>query len=226
MKRFNDEVVIITGADSDIGRTTALKFAREGANCVLVGINHDILEYIYADLPQDNTWINTGNHLTVTCDVNDAEQIEKMVKYVLDKYHHIDVMVNIDTEIGIHQSVIPELIKTKGNIVNVTTLTDIPSNWDIDAYNIEKDNYTDVTKVLALENAANGVRINAVAAGLVTTDTSPNPFVIHCPLGRTATPIDVTGAIIFLASNDALMITGVNLPIDGGINALNSQTSL
>lgn len=221
MKRFNDKVVIITGADSDIGRTTALKFAKEEANCVLVGINHDILEYIYADLPQDHTWINTGNHLTVTCDVNDSSQIEALIKYVLEKYSHIDVMVNIDTKIGIHQSVIPELIKTKGNIVNVTTLTDIPSDWDIDAYNAEKDNFDNITKSLALKNAASGVRVNAVAAGLVTTDTSPNPFVSHCSLGKTATPNDVTSAIIFLASDDAAMITGVNLPIDGGISALN-----
>ncbi len=221
MKRFNDKVVIITGADSDIGRTTALKFAKEEANCVLVGINHDILEYIYADLPQDHTWINTGNHLTVTCDVNDPSQIEELIKYVLEKYSHIDVMVNIDTKIGIHQSVIPELIKTKGNIVNVTTLTDIPSDWDIDAYNAEKDNFDNITKSLALKNAASGVRVNAVAAGLVTTDTSPNPFVSHCSLGKTATPNDVTSAIVFLASDDAAMITGVNLPIDGGISALN-----
>lgn len=221
MKRFNDKVVIITGADSDIGRTTALKFAKEEANCVLVGINHDILEYIYADLPQDHTWINTGNHLTVTCDVNDSSQIEALIKYVLEKYSHIDVMVNIDTKIGIHQSVIPELIKTKGNIVNVTTLTDIPSDWDINAYNAEKDNFDNITKSLALKNAASGVRVNAVAAGLVTTDTSPNPFVSHCSLGKTATPNDVTSAIIFLASDDAAMITGVNLPIDGGISALN-----
>lgn len=222
MKRFNDKVVIITGADSDIGRAAALKFAKEEANCVLVGINHDILEYIYADLPQDHTWINTGNHLTVTCDVNEPSQIEELIKHVLEKYSHIDVMVNIDTEIGIHQSVIPELIKTKGNIVNVTTLTDIPSDWDIDAYNIEKDSFDKTTKSLALKNASSGVRINAVTAGLVTTDTSPNPFVSHCSLGKTATPNDVTSAIVFLASNDAAMITGVNLPIDGGISALNT----
>ncbi len=223
MKRFNDKVVIITGADSDIGRTTALKFAKEEANCVLVGINNDLLEYIYKELPQDHTWINTGNHLTVTSDVNDPSQIEKLIDFVLEKYQHIDVMVNIDTEVGIHQSVIPELIKTKGNIVNVTTLTDIPSDWDIDAYNTEKESFTAITKALALENAPHGVRINAVAAGLVTTDTSPNPFITHCPLGRTATPIDVADAIVFLASNDALMITGVNLPVDGGVSAASGQ---
>ncbi len=223
MKRFNDKVVIITGADSDIGRTTALKFAKEEANCVLVGINNDLLEYIYKELPQDHTWINTGNHLIVTSDVNDPSQIEKLIDFVLEKYQHIDVMVNIDTEVGIHQSVIPELIKTKGNIVNVTTLTDIPSDWDIDAYNTEKESFTAITKALALENAPHGVRINAVAAGLVTTDTSPNPFITHCPLGRTATPIDVADAIVFLASNDALMITGVNLPVDGGVSAASGQ---
>ncbi len=226
MKRFNDKAVIITGADSDIGRTTAIRFAKEGANCILVGINHDILEYIYEDLPRDTTWINTGNHLTVTSDVNDPDQITSLIKHVLEKYKHIDLMINIDTEVGIHQSVIPELIKTKGNIVNVRTLTDIPSGWDIEAYKAKKNNFTDITKALALENSADGVRINAVAAGLVTTDTSPNPFSIHCPLGRTATPADITAAIMFLASDDAFMITGVNLPVDGGVSAASGRPDL
>ena len=220
MKRFNDKVVIITGADSDIGRTAALRFAKEGANCILVGINHDILEYIYKGLPQDNTWINTGNHLTVTSDVNDPIQIAGLIKYVVEKYERIDVMVNIDTEVGIHQSVIPELIKTKGNIVNVSTLTDIASDWNIDAYHAEQESLTSITKALALKNAPNGVRINAVTAGLVTTDNSQNPFLAHCVLGKTATPVDVTDAILFLASGDALMITGVSLPVDGGVSAL------
>lgn len=219
MKRFNDKVVIITGADSDIGRSTALRFAKEGANCILVGINSSILKYIYEDLPRDTTWINTGNHLTVTSDVNDTAQVARLIDHVLKKYECIDMMVNIDTEIGIHESIVPELKKTKGNIVNVTTLTDIPADWDIEAYRAERNNFTNIIAALALENAADGVRINAVTAGLVTTDDSPNPFSIHCPLGKTTTPADVTAAIMFLASDDAEMITGINLPVDGGISA-------
>ena len=219
MRRFKEKTVIITGADSDIGRATAIRFAKEGANCILVGINHDLLEYIYKELPQDHTWINTGNHLTITSDVNDPTQIPRLIEHTLEKYEHIDVMVNIDTTVGIHQSVIPYLIKTKGNIVNVSTLTTIAADWNIDSYNAEQNSLTDTTKAMALENAPNGVRINAVAAGLVTTDTSSNPFLTHSPLGKTATPVDVTAAIMFLASDDAAMITGVNLPVDGGVSA-------
>ena len=221
MKRFKEKTVIITGADSDIGLTTATRFAREGANCILVGINHDLLEYIYKELPQDHTWINTGNHLTITSDVNDPTQIVRLIEHVLEKYEHIDVMVNIDTAVGIHQSVIPYLIKTKGNIVNVSTLTAIAADWNINTYKAEQNSLTDTTKAMALENAPNGVRINAVAAGLVTTDTSLNPFLTHSPLGKTATPVDVTAAIMFLASDDAAMITGVNLPVNGGVSASN-----
>ncbi|OXL17989.1 SDR family NAD(P)-dependent oxidoreductase [Psychrobacter sp. DAB_AL32B] len=221
MKRFKEKTVIITGADSDIGLTTATRFAREGANCILVGINHDLLEYIYKELPQDHTWINTGNHLTITSDVNDPTQIVRLIEHVLEKYEHIDVMVNIDTAVGIHQSVIPYLIKTKGNIVNVSTLTAIAADWNINTYKAEQNSLTDTTKAMALENALNGVRINAVAAGLVTTDTSSNPFLTHSPLGKTATPVDITAAIMFLASDDAAMITGVNLPVNGGVSASN-----
>lgn len=219
MRRFKEKTVIITGADSDIGRATAIRFAKEGANCILVGINHDLLEYIYKELPQDHTWINTGNHLTITSDVNDPTQIPRLIEHALEKYEHIDVMVNIDTTVGIHQSVIPYLIKTKGNIVNVSTLTTIAADWDINSYKAEQNSLTDTTKAMALENAPNGVRINAVAAGLVTTDTSSNPFLTRSPLGKTATPVDVTAAIMFLASDDAAMITGVNLPVDGGVSA-------
>ena len=221
MRRFKEKTVIITGADSDIGRATAIRFAKEGANCILVGINHDLLEYIYKELPQDHTWINTGNHLTITSDVNDPTQIPRLIEHTLEKYEHIDVMVNIDTTVGIHQSVIPYLIKTKGNIVNVSTLTTIAADWNIDSYKAEQNSLTDTTKAMALENAQNGVRINAVAAGLVTTDTSLNPFLTHSPLGKTATPVDVTAAIMFLASDDAAMITGVNLPVNGGVSASN-----
>lgn len=218
MKRFKEKTVIVTGADSDIGRETALRFAHEGANCIIVGLNNDILEYIYKDLPQDHTWINTGNHLTVTSDVNDPTQTARLIEYVLDKYKHIDVMVNIDTAIGIHESVVPELKKTKGNIVNVSTLTDIPADWSVDAYKAQQQSLTEATKKLALENVPNDVRINAVAAGLVTKDNSANPFIEHALLGKAATPFDVTAAIMFLASDDAAMITGLNLPVDGGVS--------
>lgn len=222
MKRFKEKTVIITGADSDIGRATALRFAQEGANCIIVGINSDLLEYIYEDLPQDHTWINTGNHLTVTSDINDPSQTTRLIKHVLDKYEHIDVMVNIDTTVGIHQAVVPELMKTQGNIVNVSALTDIPVDWNIDTYKAEQRNLTDITKKLALENIPNNVRINAVTAGLVTTDDSSNPFVALSPLGKTATPFDVTAAVMFLASEDAAIITGMNLPVDGGVSTFNS----
>ena len=222
MKRFKEKTVIITGADSDIGRATALRFAQEGANCIIVGINNDILEYIYEDLPQDHTWINTGNHLTVTSDINDLNQTARLIEHVRDKYKHIDVMVNIDTAVGIHQSVIPELIKTQGNIVNVSTLTEISADWNIETYKARQKNLTDVTKKLALENIPNNVRINAVSAGLVATDISPYPFITHSPLGKTATPFDVTAAVMFLASDDAAIITGMNLPVDGGVSTFNS----
>ena len=222
MNRFKEKTVIITGADSDIGRATALRFAQEGANCIIVGINNDILEYIYEDLPQDHTWINTGNHLTVTSDINDLTQTARLIEHVRDKYKHIDVMVNIDTAVGIHQSVIPELIKTQGNIVNVSTLTEISADWNIETYKARQRDLTDVTKKLALENIPNNVRINAVSAGLVTTDINPNPFITHSPLGKTATPFDVTAAVMFLASDDAAIITGMNLPVDGGVSTFNS----
>ena len=81
-------------------------------------------------------------------------------------------------------------------------------------YKARQRNLTDITKKLAFENIPNNVRINAVSAGLVATDISPNPFITHSPLGKTATPFDVTAAVMFLASDDAAVVTGMNLPVD------------
>lgn len=222
MKRFSNKAVIIIGADSDIGRATAFKFAKEDANCILVGINPDILKFIYKDLPQDHTWINTGNHMTITCDVSDAVQMTGLIKHVIEKYQHIDVVVNIDNNSDTNDYVMPELIKTKGNIVNVSTLAHIANDWSVATYLAKQHDLTSITKAQALKSAPNKVRVNAVTAGVIATDTNDNPFTIHSPLQQTATPNDITAAIVFLASDDAAMITGVNLPVDGGINASNA----
>ena len=95
MKRFNDKAVIVTGADSSLGRVTAMKLAREGANVILVGSNSKVLQYIAADLPEDHTWINSGNHLAITYRLDQATPSDELVTHVLQKYQKIDVLINI-----------------------------------------------------------------------------------------------------------------------------------
>jgi len=95
MKRFKEKTVIVTGAGSAIGRATAIRFANEGANVILVGRSADVLKEITKEFPQDRTWIHTDNFLTIACDIGVESQVQEMIKRVINKFERIDVLVKI-----------------------------------------------------------------------------------------------------------------------------------
>lgn len=259
MKRFKGKTVVITGAGSGIGQATAVRFAREGADVVLVGRNQDKLIQTAELLPQDNSWIHDDNFMTITCDITNIEQVKKMMAAVISRFDHIDVLVNnagkavqgkitelstddwqqsIDVNLTgtfyVSQTAMPHLISTKGNIVNVSSLSGMGGDWRMPAYNAAKAGVTNLTRTMAMDHGADGVRVNAVSPSVtktgMTTKIQENAdktakFLARCPLGRIATPEDVAAAITFLASDDAAMITGVDLPVDGGVSASNGQPS-
>lgn len=218
MKRFKEKTVIVTDAGSDIGSATAIRFANEGANVVLVGRDADILKQITLAFPKDRTWIHADNFLTVVCDISVESQVQEMIKRVVDKFENIDVLVNTaslnmhsdtselsaETEhsasddyvnkiIYVSQQAMPHLIKSKGNIVNVCT-------------GATTESITHLTHTLASKHNADGVRVNAV-----------NPNGSESNTGQYATPSDIAAAVAFLGSDEASMITGADLPVNGGV---------
>lgn len=257
MKRFKEQTVIVTGASSGIGRATAIRFAHEGANVVLIGRTAETLEETVKEFPQDRTWIHTDNYLTVTCDISVQNQVQEMIKRVIDKFGKINVLVNnagkaiqgkitelsaedwktsIDVNLNgtfyVCQAAMPHLIASKGNIINVSSLSGVGGDWNMAAYNAAKAGVSNLTRTLALDHGPDGVRVNAVNPSVTKTnmtsaiqddETKTDKFLARCPLGRFATPEDIAAAITFLASDDAAMITGVNLPVDGGVSASNGQ---
>lgn len=257
MKRFNDKTVVITGAGSGIGQATAIRFANEGANVVLVGRNEETLEKTAAEFPKDNTWIHTDNYLIVTCDITDQTQVQEMIAKAAKKFGSVDVVVNnagiatkgkitelsasdwqaaLDTNLTgtfyVCQAALPQLIESKGNIVNVSSISGMGGDWNMSAYNATKAGVTNLTRTLALDHGPDGVRVNAVNPSVTKTAMTSKiqddqektaKFLARCPLKRLATPEDIAAVITFLASDDASMITGVNLPVDGGVSASNGQ---
>ncbi|WP_031524435.1 SDR family NAD(P)-dependent oxidoreductase [Siccibacter colletis] len=250
MERFHNKVVVITGAGSGIGAAAAQRFAKEGASVVLVGRTQEKLEKVAATLPQ-------GKHLVAPCDVSVAEEVAALARRVEDEYGRADVLVNnagmivqgriheIDLQdwdrlmktdlngvfYGVHYFM-PALLKTKGNVINISSVSGLGGDWGMSVYNAAKGAITNFTRALAMDYGRDGVRVNAVCPGFTFTDLTEEmkdnqplleKFYERIPLGRAGEAEDIADAIAFMASDDARYITGVNLAVDGGITASNGQ---
>ncbi|SMS12136.1 short-chain dehydrogenase [Pseudomonas viridiflava] len=250
MNRFTQKVVVVTGAGSGIGEATAKRFAREGASVVLVGRNEEKLKKVHAQLEGEG-------HLVRAADVADLSDVEALFKEVASHFGRLDALVNnagivksgkvtelevqdwkelmsvdLDGVFYCTRSAMPALIVSKGNIVNVSSVSGMGGDWGMSFYNAAKGAITNFTRALALDHGADGVRVNAVCPSLtrseLTDDMMDNDalmakFKERIALGRPAEPEDIGDVIAFLASDDARFVTGVNLPVDGGLSASNGQ---
>ena len=250
MTRFKHKVVVVTGAGSGIGAATAKRFASEGASVVLVGRTREKLERTLATLDH-------GEHLVATCDVAKADDVDALSHAVLEKYGHVDVLVNnagvvvqgriheislddwkkvmsVDLDGVFHCAhyFLPALLKSKGNMVNISSVSGLGGDWGMSVYNAAKGAVTNFTRSLAMDYGEDDVRINAICPGFTRTELTDdmqsnqqllNKFNERIALGRAGEPDDIASAIAFLASDDARYITGVNLPVDGGLTASNGQ---
>jgi meso-butanediol dehydrogenase/(S,S)-butanediol dehydrogenase/diacetyl reductase len=252
MARFSDTIVLITGAASGIGEGAARRFAAEGATLMLGDIDKPALDRLASDLG--------GTVETREADVSDREACEALVQAAVDRFGRIDVLINdagvdhlgkldegdfadftkvIETDLYgvVHMSraAIAHLRKSRGCIINVSSVSGLGGDWNHSFYCAAKGAVSNFTRALAMDEASNGVRVNAVNPSLtytaLTSGMKEQPELIakfeeRIPMGRGAEPADIAGAIAFLASADARFITGVNLPVDGGLTASNGQPPL
>jgi len=250
MNRFEGKAVIVTGAGSGIGAGTARRFMKEGAFVTLNGRReHKLRETI--------TGFDAAKSLVHPGDVSDEDYVKRLVADTVAKFGKLDVLVNnaataifgpfaktttqgwrkvmatdVDSVYFACREALPHLLKTKGSIINLSSASGLGGDWGMSAYNAAKGAVTNFTRALALEYGSQGVRINAVAPSLTTTEATADlqksdalmaAFRDRLPIGRAATPEDIAGVIAFLASEDARFVNGAILSVDGGLHASNGQ---
>lgn len=247
MAELADKVAIVTGASSGIGKATARVFDREGAKVVLAARSEERLKAVAADL--------TGTTLTVATNVTVESDREDLIKTTLETFGKLDILVNaagiistgtientdlkawdemfdinVRSVFRLMQLAVSHLEKTRGNIINVSSVTGIRAFPGVLAYCASKSAVDQLTRCASLELASKGVRVNAINPGVIRTELHRRggmdeekyaQFLKHSaqtthPLGRVGEPEEAAELILFLASDKASWITGVSYPIDGG----------
>jgi NAD(P)-dependent dehydrogenase (short-subunit alcohol dehydrogenase family) len=239
--------VLVTGASSGIGRATAELFLESGATVALVGRRRQALEDVRDALPEARA------HLLVA-DLTLERDCEGVITRAVELMGGLDVLVNAagilksgtiettslqlwDEMMAINlRSVfylmhlaVPHLERSRGAIVNVSSVTGLRSFPNVLAYCVSKAGLDHLTRCAALELAPKGIRVNAVNPGVVVTnlhraggmsEDAYAAFLEHSrtthPLGRVGQPREVAELILFLASDRASWITGATISIDGG----------
>jgi NAD(P)-dependent dehydrogenase (short-subunit alcohol dehydrogenase family) len=248
------KTVLITGGGGGIGRAAAARFLEQGDAVVLSGTRREVLEAAQADL--DPTGERT---LIVAGSITTRDDAHELVAAAVERFGGVDVLVNstgifrpvpfleqteehFEEALGsilrptfwASQAVVPVMRERGGGaIVNVGSMwaIDAIATTPTSAYSAAQAGRHMLTKNLALELAADDIRVNTVALAFVETPAYQRfmtPDEAHevldavngfHPLGRHGQPDDVAGAIVFLASDEARWITGTTLPVDGGVLA-------
>ncbi|HYN85228.1 MAG TPA: glucose 1-dehydrogenase [Pyrinomonadaceae bacterium] len=242
-------VALVTGATSGIGRATALRFAGAGARVALVGRGEEAL----AGVAEEVTGAGGEAH-GIRADVTSEDDARRAVGETLERFGRLDVLVtaagilsngtvetttlrawdemmNVNLRAVFHlmQLAAPHLTETRGNVVNVSSVTGLRAFPNVLAYCVSKAGVDQLTRCAALELGAQGVRVNAVNPGVVRTevhrrggmtDEAYAAFLERSktthPLGRFGEADEVAELILFLASDRAAWITGATYSIDGG----------
>ena len=252
--RLAGKSAVVTGAASGIGRETALRFADEGARVVCADRNAEAAGAVAAEIAAGG-----GTAWAAGADITDADDVARLAEAALAACGRVDVLVNnagvtilggvaelteadwqreIDVNLGgawrVSKAFWPHFAQAGGGgaILSTASIAGVIAAPQDAAYVASKAGLIMLTRCMALDGAAVGIRANCICPGFVDTpmfdgflaeQPDPDSALARCasrtPLGRIGTPRDIADGFVYLASDDARWITGTALVIDGGLTA-------
>lgn len=244
--RLKEKIAIVTGGASGFGAGIVRKFHEEGAHVIIADINGEAAQTC-ADTFGDRS-------MAIEVDVSSSKSVEQMAEQLIEKFGRIDILVNnagithlptpmedvseddFDRVFNVNMKsvylmakhIVPHMKQRQsGAILNVASTAGVSPRPNLNWYNCSKGWMITATKTMAIELAAQGIRVNAInpVAGetpllksFMGEDTPEirAKFISSIPIGRFSTPEDMGNAACFLCSDEASMITGVAMEVDGG----------
>jgi NAD(P)-dependent dehydrogenase (short-subunit alcohol dehydrogenase family) len=249
--RLKGKAAIVTGSSKGIGEGIARVFSQEGAKVTVVCRTEEAGKKMADELGAPE-----GRAMYIQTDVTSSESIQAMIKKTVDTWGKIDILVNnagyhisknveetSEEEWGFIQNTnlrstflcskyaIPHLRKTKGNIINISSMVGLVGQPNAGAYSATKGGQIAMSKGMAIDFAPDGIRVNLICPGWVQTplvedwfgqqedEEAARKYIYgQHPLGRIGTIEECGKAALFLASaDDSAFITGITLNIDGGV---------
>ena len=248
--RLKDKVAIVTGSSKGIGEGCAVVFAREGAKVVITSRHEEEGQKVVENIKKEG-----GDAIYIKVDVSDSTLVQNMINKTIEKFGKLDILIN---NAGYHISknveelseeewdfiintnlksvflcskyAIPHLRKTKGCIINMSSMAGLVGQSNAGAYIATKGGIITITKGMALDFAKDGIRVNCICPGWIKTPLVDDWFSqqpdekkareyidsVH-PLGRIGTSEECGRLALFLACEDSSFITGSIATIDGGV---------
>ena len=251
--KLADRVALVTGAGTGIGRAIAELFAREGARVALAGRHREPLEEVAAAIKQAG-----GLAIVGPCDVTKEEEVKALIARVVKALGGLNIVVNnaaywmagtaeetstadweqmMETNLKgvflVSKHALPEMRRAGGGVVvNIGSVLGLVGMKRRVAYATSKGGLVAMTRAMALDHAAEKIRVNCICPSLVRTPMGQSSLaytgdaeaelarrIAGIPLGRAGTPEDVARLALFLASEDSSWMTGAAIPLDGGVSA-------
>lgn len=243
-ERLKGKVAIVGGGTSGIGKACVELFAAEGAKVVYSGLEADVGRSMESQLNGEGKQV-----LYLEADLAKVEDVKRLVDETVERYGTVDVLVNnvaISTRFNLHemdldkdyyplfelnvksylvmmQYVIPYMMRQKsGSIINISSISGTDGSPKMSTYAATKGAVNQLTKSIAQEYAAYGIRCNAVAPGMTWTgkmipgSAHANASLEVIPMGRAGEPVEQAYAALFFASDECRYCTGAILNVDGG----------